>query len=219
MKLLIVEDENSIASVLKRGFIEDGYSVDLAFDGEEALYLIDIHSYDIIILDWMLPKKSGLEVLNILREQNITTPILMLTAKTDTKDKVKGLKNGADDYLTKPFSFEELEARVEALYRRVYLQNTTNHLYIGDITVDISKKNIIKDGINLELSLKEYELLMLLIKHKNSFVSKAQIEEQLWSNEEFISSNVIEVTIYNLRKKCGKDFIKSFRGLGYKIEI
>jgi len=218
MKILTVEDDKDILELLVKGFRENNYIIDTATDGLDAQYLAITNNYDIIILDWMLPKKSGIEVLKYLRKQNITTPILMLTAKNDTKDKILGLKSGADDYLTKPFSFDELIARVEALYRRVNFSNS-NKIDFKDITINIDKKIVLKLNNRIELSAKEYELLLLLVKNKNSYISKQYIQENLWSNEEFIQSNVIEATIYKLRKKLGKEYIKNFRGLGYKIEI
>ena len=219
MKILVIEDEENIASFLQRGFEEDGYIIDLAYDGEDGEYLASTNQYDIILLDWMIPKKNGIELLESLRAKNITTPVLMLTAKDNIKNKIEGLKLGADDYLTKPFSFDELQARVEALYRRVSLSNIHNQIILKNIIINLDTKIVTKYDKKLELSSKEYELLILLIKHKNSYVSKIQIEENLWNNEEFISSNVVQVTIHNLRKKLGKDIIKNFRGLGYKIEF
>jgi len=219
MKLLIIEDDENIVSFLKVGFEEDGYIIDIALNGEDGEYLASVNKYDVIILDWMLPLKNGIEVLSSLREQNITTPILMLTAKGEIDDKIKGLKSGCDDYLSKPFSFEELEARIEALYRRSISLNATNEIKFKNISIDIDSKIIKKDEKILNLSLKEYDLLLFLIQHKNSYVSKPMIEEGLWNEDEFILSNVIQVTVHNLRKKIGKEFIKSFRGMGYKIEI
>lgn len=218
MKILIVEDDENILSFLKRGFEEEGYIIDSSSDGEEAEYLITTSHYDLIILDWMLPNKSGIEVLQSIRKQSITTPIIMLTAKDDIDDKVLGLTYGADDYMSKPFSFKELQARATALYRRSSSLNT-NIIEIKNLTIDIDAKSVKKDGNDLLLTQKEYELLLFLIKNKNKIVSNNMIEEQLWGNEEYINSNVIQVTIYNLRKKISKDFIKSSRGLGYKIEI
>ncbi len=219
MKLLIVEDDEKILSFLKRGFEEDGYVIDCALDGADGIYLATLNHYDVIILDWMLPLKDGIEVLDSLRSADITTPVLMLSAKDGINDTVEGLKNGADDYLSKPFSFEILKARIEALYRRVVSPQAKNSIEFGNIKVNLDTKNVTYDDNLLSLSQKEYELLLFLIKHKNSYVSKAQIQEALWNNEEFISSNVIEVTVHNLRKKINKKFIKSFRGLGYKVEI
>ncbi len=218
MKILIVEDDENILSLLKDGFEEESYIVETATDGEEAEYLASLNSYDLVILDWMLPLKSGIDILRDLRRKNINTPVIMLTAKDETKNKVEGLRHGADDYLAKPFSFEELLARVEALYRRSSFDGS-NMIRIKNITIDTSSKLVKKEGEAVNLSAKEYELLLFLVKHKNSYVSKFMIEEQLWTNQEFIASNVIEVTIFNLRRKLSKDIIKNFKGLGYKIEI
>ncbi len=218
MKLLIIEDDVNISSFLQRGFKEDGHVVDSSDDGEEGEYLATVNSYDVIIIDWMLPKKSGIGIIKALRKNSITTPILMLSAKGEIEDKVTGLQYGADDYLSKPFSFMELSARVEALHRREISQGI-DLIHIGDISIDSGAKSVSKSSKNVVLTAKEYELLMFLIKNKNALVSNSMIEEQLWSNQEYINSNVIQVTIYNLRKKLGKSLIKSNRGLGYKIEV
>lgn len=218
MKLLIIEDDTNILSFLKRGFEEDGYVVDSASDGEDGEYLATTNSYDVIILDWMLPLKNGIEVLRSLRNNKITTPTIMLSAKGEIQDKVSGLSVGADDYLSKPFSFEELKARVQALHRRK-ISSGVNEILIKDVTINIDDKIVVQNNEKVVLTAKEYELLIFLIKHKNAMVSNAMIEEQLWNNQEYINSNVIQVTIYHLRKKLGKEFIQSTRGLGYKIEI
>jgi len=219
MKLLIIEDDKNILSFLNRGLEENGYVLDSALNGKDGEYLATTNSYDVIILDWMLPLKNGIDVLKSLREKSVTTPILMLSAKTETKDKIQGLRDGCDDYLSKPFDFNELEARLEVLYRRNLSSNANNKIEFKDITINIETKILMKNHKEIKLSSKEYELLLFLIKHKNSFVSKGMIESGLWNNKEFINSNVIQVTIYNLRKKIGKDSIKSFRGLGYKVEL
>ncbi|NOX15223.1 MAG: response regulator transcription factor [Epsilonproteobacteria bacterium] len=218
MKILIIEDDLGILSLLKENFLEENFIVDTAQDGEDGEYLAATNSYDMIILDWMLPKKSGIQVLYSLRKKYIITPIIMLTAKSEVNDRVLGLKKGADDYVVKPFSFVELQARVEALYRRV-ISDGRNEIIIKDIKIDTELKVVMKNSKILKLTAKEYELLMFLVKRKNSYVSKFMIDEQLWTNEEFKQSNVIQVIIYHLRQKLGRDFIKSFKGLGYKIEI
>lgn len=219
VKLLIVEDDTKILSFLSNGFTDLGHAVDSAQDGEDGEYMAMLNHYDVIILDWMLPQKSGIELLQSLRTKEIKVPVIMLTAKSDIDYKVSGLNYGADDYLSKPFSFKELHARIEALYRRSInvVLNTIELNGFG--TLDMEAKVIKRADKVIVLLKKEYELLSFLIKHKNGMVSKSMIEEQLWSAESYISSNVIQVTIYNLRKKIGKEFIKSFRGLGYKIEI
>lgn len=218
MKLLIVEDDEDILFLLKSGFEEEGYIVDEAVDGEDGLYMASVNSYDIIILDWMLPLKDGIEVLNELRKDGIKTPTIMLTAKGEIKDKIQGLNVGADDYLPKPFDFDELIARVEALYRRVWLKGE-NEISIKNLTIQTDTKNVFLDGKELILGAKEYELLMFLVKNRNAYVSKYMLQDELWRDEEFVKSNIIEATIYKLRKKIGKDFVKNYKGLGYKIEI
>ena len=217
MKILIIEDDKHILSFLTRGFEEDGYIIDSATDGLDGEYLATINTYDVIILDWMLPSKSGIDILQSLRNKNIDTPIIILSAKGEVKDKISGLKVGADDYLTKPFSFEELQARVEALYRRKISQGT-NSIEIANLNINLKEKMVVIDNKQIKLTAKEYEFLLFLIKHKNSIVSKAMIEEQLWNNETYLSSNVVQVTIYHLRQKLGKNIIQSYRNLGYKIE-
>ena len=218
MKLLIIEDDEDILSFIQRGFEEDDYIVDTALDGEDGEYLAILNSYDVIITDWMLPFKSGIEIIESIREKNITTPIIILSAKGEIEDKITGLQYGADDYLAKPFSFAELTARVEALHRR-NISKGLNLITFGDLSINTDTKIVIKESQTIELTAKEYELLMFLIKHKNGYVSNNMIEEQLWNNQEYINSNVIQVTIYHLRKKLGKELIKSNRGLGYKLEI
>ncbi len=219
MKILIVEDDLNILSLLKENFIEEGYIADTAENGEDGEYMASVNSYDVIVLDWMLPYKSGIDILRSLRNKSIMTPVIMLTAKGEIDDRITGLKKGADDYLVKPFSFKELQARIEALYRRV-VQNGKNEIKIKNITIQTDKKIITKNSKIITLTAKEYELLMFLVKRKNSYVSKFMIEAQLWTNDENLKqSNVIQVTIYHLRQKLGKDLISSFKGLGYKIEI
>ncbi len=218
MKLLIIEDDENILSFLKRGFEEDANIVDSALDGEDGEYLALLNSYDVIISDWMLPFKSGIEIVQSLREKNITTPVIMLSAKGEIEDKITGLQYGADDYLAKPFSFAELTARVEALHRR-NVSKGLNLITFGNLSINTDTKIVMKESNTIELTAKEYELLMFLIRNKNSYVSNSMIEDQLWNNQEYINSNVIQVTIYHLRKKLGKELIKSNRGFGYKIAV
>jgi len=217
MKILIIEDDTHILSFLRRGFTEDGHLVESSVDGAEGEYLAILNHYDVIVLDWMLPQKSGIEIVESLRNKQIKVPIIMLTAKNEIIDKVSALTMGADDYLSKPFAYEELLARVGALYRRS-LSDGSNTIFLQDITLNLETKTIKRDKEELLLSQKEYELLLFLVKHKNAMVTKAMIEEQLWNNEVSINSNVIQVTMYHLRKKIGKELIKSYRGLGYKLE-
>jgi len=218
MKILIIEDDKNILSFLTRGFKEDGYTIDSATSGDDGEYLALLNNYDVIILDWMLPNKSGIEILKSLKLKSISTPIIMLTAKSMLQNKIDGIKTGADDYLTKPFEYEELLVRVEALYRRS-VSSGSNIIICKNLTIDINSKMVKKDQNILKLTLKEYELLMFFIKNKNSVISNNMIEEQLWNNETYINSNVIVVTMHHLRRKIGKELISSNRGLGYKLEI
>jgi DNA-binding response OmpR family regulator len=217
MKVLIIEDDESILNMLKRGLEDEDFVVDVSTNGEDGEYLASTNHYDVIILDWMLPKKSGIEVLKNLRDKGILTPVLMLTAKDTTDNKIEGLNSGADDYLAKPFSFDELLARLNAIYRRSVLKGS-NKVTIGNIEIDFDAKLVRKDGKIVDLTAKEYELLEFLVANRGSLVSSQMIQDQLWSNDEFIESNVIQVIIYRLRNKLSKDLIKSKRNLGYYIE-
>ena len=219
MKILIIEDDKKITSFLKKGLEEEGFIITIAEDGEDGSYLAINYDFDIILLDWMLPKKDGLKVLQEIRKNNnVSTPIIFLTAKSKIDDKVEGLNQGADDYLVKPFSFNELLARVKALIRRS-LSALDNILKIKDLEINLDKKEVKKDSKTLKLNNKEYELLLFMIKNKNKFVSNNMIEESLWYDVGYINSNVIAVTMYNLRKKIGKDLIKNSRNIGYILEI
>ena len=219
MKLLIIEDDQNILSLLENGLEEDGHIIDKADNGADGEYLACLNKYDVIVLDWMLPLKSGIDILKAIRLQNVNTPILMLTAKDQTQDKIKGLRSGCDDYLVKPFNFEELNARIEALHRRFNNNYTKEIIVLNDVIINKETKVILKNDEELTLSSKELSILFLLIQHKNSFVSKSMIEDMIYNAEQVVSSNVVSVTIHNLRKKIGNDIIKNFRGLGYKIEI
>ena len=217
MKVLIIEDDKAILNMLKRGLEDEDFVVDTATNGEDGEYMAETNHYDVIILDWMLPNKEGIEVLKSIREKGILTPVLMLTAKDTTDNKIQGLNSGADDYLAKPFSFDELLARLNAIYRRSALKGT-NKIVIKNIEIDFDSKIVRKDGKIVDLTAKEYELLEFLVANRGSVVSAEMIQEQLWNSEEFITSNVIQVIIYRLRNKLSKDLIKSKRNLGYFIE-
>ena len=218
MRLLIVEDDADIVSMLQRGLAETADRIDVATDGDEGLYRAQMSPYDVIVLDWMLPGLNGIEILRRLRSEGITTPVIMLTARNTVDERVTGLESGADDYLPKPFSLRELRARIEALYRRRISEGTPK-IHLRDLTVDTQTRNVERNGNPIQLSAKEYALLLFLIRHKNATVSAAMIEEHLWDDAPFLASNVIAVTIYHLRQKIGKDRIRSIRGLGYRLEI
>lgn len=221
MKILVVEDEHLIASALKKGLEQEHYTVDLAFDGVEGFDLASTGDYDIILLDLMLPKMDGLEICRQLRDLKIHVPILMLTAKSQIEDKIKGLNTGADDYLTKPFAFEELLARIRALARRP--QNSAAEiLTVGDLSLNLSTYQVVRLGKNISLSGKEYSLLECLMRHSDKILTKDQLIQHVWSYESDILPNTVEVYIRNLRQKIDKpfkkDLIKTIRGFGYKIE-
>jgi DNA-binding response OmpR family regulator len=217
MKILIIEDDEAILSLLQRGLEEEGMIVDTAKNGEDGEYLATINHYDIIILDWMLPQKSGIKILKDLRNKDIKTPVLMLTAKDAIENKLEGFNEGADDYLTKPFNFDELIARINAIYRRSVLKGN-DKIVINDVEIDLDAKIVKKNGKIVNLTAKEFEFLEFLLANRGSLVSTEMLQEQLWNSEEFINSNVIQVIIYRLRNKLGKELIKSKRNMGYFIE-
>lgn len=217
MKVLVVEDEHKIATSIKKGFEQESWICDLAFDGEDGYDLAVSENYDVIILDLMLPNKDGLSIARDLRKENIHTPILMLTAKGEISDKVLGLDSGADDYLVKPFAFEELVARVRALTRRPE-QITNSKLQIANLVLDTKIQEVKQNDKTIELSKKEYQLLEYLMKNKNRVVSKDDIISHVWDYEADILPNTVEVFVKYLRNKLGKDTIKTVRGFGYKIE-
>ena len=175
MKILIVEDDENILNMLKRGLEDEDFVVDTSLNGEDGEYLASTNSYDIIILDWMLPKKSGIELLKSIRDKGVLTPVLMLTAKDTTDNKVEGLNSGADDYLSKPFSFEELLARLNAIYRRSALKGN-NKITIGDFEMDFDARVLKRDGKIVDLTAKEYELLEFLVANRGSLVSSQMIQ-------------------------------------------
>ena len=198
MNLLIIEDDRDILSFLKRGLEEEDFNVDTAENGEIGEYKAVENIYDVIIVDWMLPEKSGIEVINSIRKTK-NTPVLMLTAKSTLNDKVEGFKSGADDYLVKPFEFEELLLRIEALYKRS-LNSGKNIIKIKNLEIDMQIREVKKNKKLIKLNNKEYELLLLMIKNKNQILSNDMIKEYLWKETEYINSNVIAVTMYNLKK-------------------
>lgn len=220
MKILVVEDEHLIATSIKKGLEQERYIVDIAFDGLEGYDLASSGDYDLIILDLMLPQMDGLQICRQIRQGKNHTPILMLTAKSQLEDKITGLNCGADDYLTKPFAFEELLARIRALTRRP--QTTTNNiLSVGNLSLNLSTFQVTRGGKSINLSGKEYSLLECLMRHSGQILSKNQLIQHVWSYESDILPNTIEVYIRNLRQKIDKNYkvklIKTLRGFGYKI--
>ena len=222
MKILIIEDEHLIANSLKKGLEQEHYTIDNAFDGITGFDLASSGDYDLILLDLMLPGMDGLTLCQKLRQENNHTPILMLTAKSQLEDKIKGLNSGADDYLTKPFAFEELLARIRALSRRPQKANG-KILTIGDLSLDTNNYQVKRNGKEIQLSNKEYSLLECFLRHPNQILNKDQLIQYVWSYESDILPNTVEVYIRNLRQKIDvpfknkPPFIKTIRGFGYKI--
>lgn len=220
MRVLIIEDEPRLSNIIKKGLIEGGFAVDQAFDGEEGQYLAETEQCDLIILDIMLPKIDGLKVCQKLRQKNITTPILMLTAKSTMEDKVAGLDSGADDYITKPFSFIELRSRVHALIRRNH-QESSPILTATDLELNPLKHMVRRAKKTLNLTPKEFAILEFLLRHKGEVVTRTMIIEHVWDYSFDSMSNVIDVFIASLRKKVNSGFkiklIQTIHGVGYKI--
>ena len=220
MRILLVEDERQIADFIVRGLAENGYSVDVAHDGEEALHWPEVAEFDIIILDVMLPSIDGIEVCRTLRRQGLRTAILMLTARDAVEDRVRGLDSGADDYLIKPFAFAELLARLRALSRREPVLLGTE-LKVGDLVLDTTTRQVTRAGASVELTAKEFALLECLMRHPNQVLSRTVIAEHVWNYDFDNATNVIDVHVKNLRKKIDEEFepklIHTVRGAGYRI--
>jgi len=220
MRILIVEDEVKIANGTKRALELQKYAVDVAYDGEAGLDLAIGEEFDLIILDIMLPKIDGIELCKRIREESITTPILMLTAKGQTQDKVLGLDSGADDYLVKPFSLEELFARIRALVRRPEKSKETI-LHVSNLSLDPANFKVKRDGKSIHLSSREYAILEYLMRNKNKVLSKEQIVSHVWSYDADVLPATVEVHMKHLRDKVDtpfeKQLIRTVRGFGYEI--
>jgi DNA-binding response OmpR family regulator len=224
MRILVVEDEHRIAASIKKGLEQEKHAVDLSYTGTEGFDLASTEDYDIIILDLMLPGMDGITICKELRKKHIHTPVLILTARGQIQDKVEGLDSGADDYLTKPFSFEELLARIRALARRP--KNALDaSLSVGDLKLDPKSYEVKRNGTPIRLSSKEFSLVEYLMRHANTIVSKDQIIAHIWNYEADVLPNTVEVYIRNLRNKIDHPFsgrkplIHTVRGFGYKIGI
>jgi DNA-binding response OmpR family regulator len=218
---LIVDDDRRLCAVIKRGFLEETYSVDLAYDGEEGEYLAEVNPYDLIILDIMMPVKDGIEVCQELRAKKVNTPILMLTAKDTVEDRVKGLDTGADDYLIKPFAFSELLARVRALLRREGISKSPE-LRVGDLILNTLTRQVWRGKRPIELTTKEYVILEYFMRHPNVVVTRTMIEEHAWDYDFDSLSNLVDVYIRRLRRKLGGEkedsLIQTVRGAGYRLK-
>ncbi len=217
MRLLVVEDEPDLLESLAQSFREDGYAVDVAQDGREGLHKCKAWDYDVIILDWMLPKLNGIDLLAQLRKVK-STPVLLLTARDTVSDRVLGLDSGADDYLVKPFSLAELLARVRSLIRRS-VGHASNVIEIGSLVVNVANKTASQDGVLLDLTAREYALLELLAYHRDKLVSRTMIYDHIFDEDDDTLSNLVDVHISHLRKKLGKDLIETRRGQGYILHV
>ena len=220
MRILLIEDEKRLSHFVKKGLTENGFAVDQAYDGDEGLYLASQETYDVVVLDVMLPKMSGVEVCKKIRSLKKEVAILMLTAKSELEDKIDGLDSGADDYLTKPFEFGELKARINALLRRSYHQ-VSNNLTIDNLEVDPSKHTVFRNKKPIKLTPKEFAILEQLLRQKYEVVTRTQIIEHVWDYNFESLSNVVDVFIGTLRKKIDKGekikLIHTLHGVGYMI--
>ncbi len=221
MRILVVEDEKKVAGFIKKGMEEETYAVDVAVDGEEGLAMAEVNQYDLIILDLMLPKMDGLEMLTRCRDKKINTPIILLTAKDSVEDKVTGLNKGADDYLTKPFAFSELLARSRSLLRRGQGEAKTV-LKLADLSLDMVSHKVNRNGEEVELTGKEYSLLEYFMRNQSKVLTRTMIAEHVWDYNFDTFTNVIDVYINHLRKKIDKDHPKkllhTLRGVGYVLK-
>jgi two-component system copper resistance phosphate regulon response regulator CusR len=220
MKVLVVEDDRKVAGFIEQGLREEGYAVDIAPDGEEGAMLAHVYDYDVIVLDVMMPKKTGLQVASELRREGRGTPILMLTARDATEDVVRGLDSGADDYLTKPFKFDELLARVRALVRRGGATRT-ELLAFGPVEMDRLKHKVRVKGRPMDLSPKEFHLLEHFLLHAEQVVRRTELLEKVWDMHFDPESNVVDVHVGNLRRKlrvtATQELIHTVRGVGFKL--
>lgn len=212
-EILIVEDDENISNLIKMALAQTGYKCECAFDGEQGANMIERKVYNLILLDVMLPKINGFELMEYIKSYN--TPVIFITAKSETNNKVKGLKLGADDYITKPFDIAELQARVEAVLRRYHM--TESHITIGDIDINTNSRIITKNGEVIELTLKEYEILLLFIKNKNIALYREMIYEHVWNEPYMGDTRTVDLHVQRLRKKLDlKDKIQSVYKVGYR---
>jgi len=220
MRILVVDDDRRLCSIIKRGLMEEAYAVDVAYDGEEAEYLIEVNPYDLVILDVMMPRKDGIQVCRELRSKRIDTMVLMLTARDAVEDRVKGLDAGADDYLVKPFAFNELLARIRALLRREGAFKSPQ-LRVGDLILDTLTRQLRRGQEAIDLTTKEYAILEYFMRHPNMVITRTMLEEHVWNYDFDSMSNLVDVYIRRLRSKIdieGEDsVIQTVRGAGYRL--
>jgi len=222
MRILLVEDDKNIVRFVKKGLLENSFSVDVATDGEEGLDSVLRMKYDLIVLDIMLPKMDGVEVLKRLRGFGIRTPVVFLTAKDSVGDIVQGLNSGADDYLTKPFSFSELVARIQAILRREKAAPPPSRLQAADLVLEPDGHRVFRGKSKIELTPKEYALLEFFMRHPGQIITRSMISEKIWDYHFDTSTNIVDVHVSNLRSKIDKDFepklLHTVKGVGYVLE-
>jgi heavy metal response regulator len=222
MKILLVEDDKGIARFVKQGLFEKSFSVDLAVNGEEGLQSALQKNYDLIVLDVMLPKMDGIEVLKRIRGLKIETPVIFLTAKDSENDIVLGLNSGADDYLVKPFSFNELLARVHALLRRGKMVSPSSNLQVANLILELDGHRVFRGNMKIELTPKEYALLEFFMRHVGQIITRTMISDKIWGYHFDTSTNVVDVHVSHLRNKVDKDFmpklLHTVKGVGYVLE-
>ena len=222
MRILVVDDDRRLCSIIRRGLQEEAYAVDAAYDGEEGEYLAEINPYDLIILDIMMPKKDGIQVCRALRSKRVDSLVLMLTAKDVVEDRVKGLDAGADDYLVKPFAFNELLARIRALLRREGAFKSPE-LLVRDLALDTLTRQVRRGQETIDLTTKEYAILEYFMRHPNMVITRTMLEEHVWNYDFDSISNLIDVYIRRLRSKIdvegGDSLIQTVRGAGYRLKV
>src|SRR5258706_2580391 len=223
MRILVVEDDKKIASFIVSGLRQAGFSVDLADNGESGLSMALASPYDAAVLDLMLPKLDGLSVIEQMRRQKVSTPVIILSAKRSVDDRIKGLQAGGDDYLTKPFSFAELLARVHALIRLASHESEPTRLTVGDLALDLLTREVVRDGTMIDLQPREFALLEYLMRNSGRVVSKTMIIEQVWGYAFDPMTNVVDVLVSRLRNKVDREFetklIHTYRGVGYALKV
>jgi two-component system, OmpR family, response regulator len=220
MRILVVEDDAKIASFVVNGLKQSGFAVDRCADGEDAHVLATTTTYDAAIIDIMMPKLDGLSLVQRLRHEGIRVPVIMLSAKASVDDRVKGLQAGGDDYLTKPFAFSELLARVQALIRRATNASEPTRLTVGNLQLDLLTREVTLGGENIDLQTREFALLEYLMRHAGRVVTKTMILEHIWDYSFDPQTNVVDVLVHRLRAKIGKDkqFVHTIRGVGYALK-
>jgi len=222
MRVLLVEDDKKLASYIEKGLKEAGFAVDRAEQGDEGLRLVLRSSYDVAIVDVMLPQLDGLTLIDRMRARKVLTPVLILSAKRSVDDRVRGLQTGGDDYLTKPFSFAELLARIQALIRRANHESEPTCLIVGELSIDLLRREVIRSGTKIDLQPREFALLEYLMRNDGRVVSKTMIIEHVWGYGFDPLTNIVDVVISRLRNKVDRDFdqklIHTFRGVGYALK-